>query len=223
MAVPIAPEICAEIVRLRVEDRKRRDEICAATGVCATIVQKLIRNHKLTPEERAGYFREGARKMRLAAIASGKFSCGEEWSLEQEQIVRDSYPTATKAALLAALAPRSWQAIQQRASDLGVARVRSTRARPQGEIDPLVGELIQLRIDQKRSVRFIASLIGVKRETLHAWEIGLRNPGLKQIRKWARALGRDLAAVTPGRATMLEWKGMAPPSRAQLMSGRAAA
>jgi DNA-binding XRE family transcriptional regulator len=158
--------------------------------------------------------------MRRKMVAEGKLAAYHEWTEAEEATLRGLYPRSDRAEILAAIPKHNWIAIRTRASILGVYRV-VVKDRP-GEIDPLVRKLTALRKELRKSVRWLAAQIDVKRDTIMAWELGDNEPRLFLLRRWCAALGLPTIDALPARRDVTPFASITPPTPAQLMGRKAA-
>jgi transcriptional regulator with XRE-family HTH domain len=71
------------------------------------------------------------------------------------------------------------------------------------DVDPLIAELVEIRERRGLGVRETARLMGIGHMPgkISEWEVGTHTPQIHNVRRWANALGLDLALVTLPRPT----------------------
>lgn len=68
-------------------------------------------------------------------------------------------------------------------------------ARPNATPDPIVAELRQRRLALGISYRTLGQATGYSTSSIHSWETAVRSPAPDTLRRWADALGYDLALL----------------------------
>lgn len=59
-------------------------------------------------------------------------------------------------------------------------------------------QLAEARTKSGLSLRAVARMAGVSPSCVHSWEHGTRDPSLRNLHAWAKALGFDLTLIRKG-------------------------
>lgn len=111
------------------------------------------------------------------------------WSAAEMAALRELWPRASRKEVMAALPNRAWSAIGKRASSLGLLRSAHRRY---PKVHPMIA---QLRTERERlgwSRPQLAKRVGVHRQQIATWELGIAQPLWFFVETWAEALGFEL-------------------------------
>jgi hypothetical protein len=183
---PVDPALAAEALRLRIEDDLSAETIAARLSLKVGVTYKLLRGHP--------------RRVRPSSTAHLNL-----WTEAEFATLRRLWPAASRAEIVAALPGRTWETLQLHASILGVRRHPSVNYAPLPDLDPLLRELRAARLDRGLSPAALTDAVppgpkGARSRAFNAAmvtgaETGHRGVSLPQLRRWAAALGYDLALV----------------------------
>lgn len=117
------------------------------------------------------------------------------WNSAEHKRLREMWPSAPRAAVLAAFPGRNWGSIAAKAGKRGIRRPYIRRNRRVYPTDPLFTALRSARVRQRRTLKQIAKAVGVAcAEVVHNWECGKRVPRAGLLLKWVDVLGLELKA-----------------------------
>lgn len=106
------------------------------------------------------------------------------------------WPSAPRAELFAAFPGQTWCALRQRAHRFGLKRSQvATHTCRKPSADPVIAELVRLRLNLGLSHAQMAAKFPVRAKTFAAWERGVYNVTYGHLKKWCRFLGMQMGVV----------------------------
>jgi transcriptional regulator with XRE-family HTH domain len=200
---PISDEIRDEAIRLRIERQLSTPTIARQLGVSNATIYKALRGHPWRP----------SRKNR-------RIGRGLAWTDEDVAYLRGAYSASPRAVIRSHLANRQWHTICKMASMLGLHRDPRATYLNHRHVPAICEQLRRERERQKMTRPQLSEKIGYHHNQILAWELGKAQPRLSYLADWAAGLGFDLA-LRPKLDVVSDQSSIAPPSRQQLMAGRA--
>jgi transcriptional regulator with XRE-family HTH domain len=190
----LSPEEKAEIVRLRIEERKSSLEIAKIMRSNTTTICAIIKPFPLTAEEMAPRKAVGFKTGRQTLARTRRYTGGTEWSAEEEHALQHFWPSYPKDRVLAALPGRTWATIAKRASDQGLRRSRTASfgSAKRRRIDPIFKSLRLIREMRGILQSELAERIGVTKGSFLNLENGHARPTWLRMRDWLTALQCDI-------------------------------
>lgn len=180
MSVRIPPEVKAEAVRMRVEDRAGGPQIKAALGISLPSIYTIIKDHPLSRTE-------------MFSVRPTKVT----WTPVEQIKLERLWPVASWAKLHEAFPNRAKTAIQKQASKQGLYRSRRGSNRIKRYVDPIFLTLRDIRETQKIGREELGYKLGMHRVIISRWELGDSKPSWGTFRRWLEALGCKIEVIGP--------------------------
>jgi DNA-binding XRE family transcriptional regulator len=141
------------------------------------------------------------------------------WTVPEENVVRQLWPSAEPEVIVAALPGRAWANIAKKANDLNIKRPTPASRHNKRHIDPLIRQLRAERERRRITRSMLAEKLGYHVQQILAWEMGKARPLLPFVRDWAAALDMELMLRENASRLLKQSPSLVP--REKLMAGRA--
>ena len=153
-----------------------------------------------------------------------------EWTIEEADRLALLWPEATTSELSKAFPKRTFRALRDRASALGLRRIVGPRAQ-HATSHPIFRELAIIRRRRGLPAKIVAFHVGVHPSTLCYWEQGHSSPKWERLIRWLEALDCSLSlndlrhisriGAKTTEAASLPIQPLRPLTKAELMRGKA--
>ena len=198
MSKRLDPELKDEIFRLRIEGRRSSVEIHKILGISNPgYICQLLADHPLTKEERKIRRQKNAKFVREGLKNRGNYIGGDEWTKEQNRLLKTLWPSRSRESIERNFPDRSWPAITKHAAELGVRRSRIAGNRGV-KADKLLRSLREIREHRGISRNDLADRIGLAPTHLTRCELGECRPSFLTLRAWIDALDCDVMVIPKG-------------------------
>lgn len=129
---------------------------------------------------------------------SDRVSSCKKWRRGDVEMLKGIWPNYPRKAILAAFPTRTWDALQNKANELGLRRAWKFAGKVSPTKTDLMDQLRDVRVARNLTAKHLSQMIGLSERYVAQAERGTLNPNMHTVDRWCAALGVTLK-VQPAR------------------------